>query len=64
MNYTELAHKILMNIDDRQRRIEVARRARHLALAAGRAQVTKADMEAALLVASDEFLPKLEMRHD
>ena len=64
MNYTELAHKILMNIDDRQRRIEVASRARQLALAAGRTQVTKADMEAALLVASDEFLPKLEKRHD
>ena len=64
MQYTESARKVLLNIDDRQRRIEVARRARHLALAAGRYKVTLADMEAALLVASDEFLPRLEKRHD
>jgi len=60
MQYTDAAHKILMRIENRTRRIEVAGYARHIARAAGRTQVTLADMESALLVAGPEFLPSLQ----
>jgi len=60
MRITESAAAIINVVDDPIRKASVIYYAEELARAQGRDAITKADAEAAILVAGPEFLPESE----